>query len=378
MSRIFIPFTSAVAFGLMFLAITCTVDHGWSERIEVTPAVNGAYDPAAGYEYGRLHVLWRGGNPYGSIFASFSDDRGMTWVSAVRLSEPSATCFYPVLRNGPLGLYAAWTSWNNGVTQVVFKKTLDHGLTWTAAVTKFDGASGAMVDMYCEASIVAVSWQSPAGPRCAVSWDQGQSWHQPAGPNSACIAPAVTLSSGGMPVMTWTDAAGNMSVSRQVNPDDPWLAPVILPVAGNGRYLDARIVPVAPSGLVIAARYEEDGATGFRIGHAPVDFDETSDWEGLEKQPIAFVHPAMLYEFTCHDDVLRIAATGSDGIPRLVTSFDGGEIWQQAVSLARRDDEDDWGPCGRVSIAWNQASVFAVWSTPVPGTGYSLYLRIYQ
>jgi len=83
---------------------------------------------------GNVYVLWqRTHNSGNDIWLSRSADNGATFAAAVQMSD-SGDFQHPDIACAPDGtVYAVWFDNNNNARDIYFRKTSDHGQTWSAA-----------------------------------------------------------------------------------------------------------------------------------------------------------------------------------------------------------------------------------------------------
>jgi len=100
----------------------------WTAEASAQPAI--AVDAS-----GRIHVAWSDATTGDSeIYYKKSSDGGATWITSKSLTWNTGDSLSPALAVDILGnLHLVWSDKTPGSSEVYYRKSADHGATWTAA-----------------------------------------------------------------------------------------------------------------------------------------------------------------------------------------------------------------------------------------------------
>lgn len=154
---------------IIALAFPITILAQWTPRINISPnAVAASLNENAGQclavNGDTVHVVWSDHRSQGhAIYYRHSLDSGITWNTAAPITDTTGSATFPAIAVNGLTVHVVWLDTLLGVPASFYKRSLDGGNTWEAAVcldsnTKFwpgVATSGSMVFVTLNKELVA-------------------------------------------------------------------------------------------------------------------------------------------------------------------------------------------------------------------------------
>lgn len=110
-----------------------SIDGGisWSADTRLTLSLGGAYNPSVSMSGGNVHVVWhdyRHSNY--EIYYKGSQNNGLSWGSDKRITNNTASSFYPSVASTGNNVFVVWQDGRFGNDEILFKSSPDNGDNW--------------------------------------------------------------------------------------------------------------------------------------------------------------------------------------------------------------------------------------------------------
>ena len=110
-----------------------SIDGGlsWTADTRLTFSMGGAYNPSVSISGGNLHVVWhdyRHSNY--EIYYKGSQNNGLSWGTDKRITNNSASSFYPSVASTGNIVFIVWQDGRFGNDEILFKSSPDNGNNW--------------------------------------------------------------------------------------------------------------------------------------------------------------------------------------------------------------------------------------------------------
>ena len=103
----------------------------WSADIRLTNDPAASYYPSVAVSDSNIHVVWydlRDGNR--EIYYKRSTDNGTTWGSDMRLTNDDSSSYYPSVAVSGSNVHVVWYDLRDGNREIYYKRSTDNGTTW--------------------------------------------------------------------------------------------------------------------------------------------------------------------------------------------------------------------------------------------------------
>ncbi len=152
----------------------------WSEDIRLTNNIADSKYPSIAVYGSNVHIVWLDGRDGGSqIYYKHSLDNGTNWSVDTRLTESTTWSDHPSIAVYGSYVHVVWNDGRNGPNQIIYKRSLDNGLTWSSDYI-FANSIANWSSIAVSGSNVHVAWVDSRDGNCEIyykhSFDNGTNW----------------------------------------------------------------------------------------------------------------------------------------------------------------------------------------------------------
>ena len=332
---------------LINYGVTLTLRAQWSAAVNISPdatsaLLNESMGSCIGVSSDTVHVVWadRLSAKRGAIYYTQSADTGLTWSSAVAISDLNDNAFNPAIAVNGRNLHVVWRTVdtiNNAHRTSWYKHSLDGGITWGPSIVVDSSiadwpavaVSGNLV--YVANDIVTTSTPYNTEIFFIRSVDNGDTWssHQQI-TNSAGRSEDEAIAAHGSDVyMSWNDNRnGPLQIFYKHSGD-----------AGLTWDPDVLVNSEPSYGTMVSVdgEYVDVPSTGASSGHYQVHLNSSGDggstWGpdlNLSNDPAnTYYYPYMVRDSS--DLHLTCVKSGTGG--QYLHSYNGGATWDSPYNL---------------------------------------------
>ena len=349
----------------------------WSAAVNVSHNPGLSWRPVLAVDGGgRIYGVWQDSTPGNwEIYFSRSGDHGATWSTALNISGTADYSWAPAATVDHLGrLHLAWREGTVNSGRLFFRRSSDHGSSWSPAAAISDApagseepvigvnSSGHICVVWRQGSPISSEIYFSRSTNLGVSWSSAQNIsHTPGG----SVSPAVALNSLGHIQVVWQDfTPGNYEIyfCRSINHGSSWssaqnisnasgssTSPAIT-VNGPG-HLQAAWRESIPGNPDIYFKSSEDGggnwARAVNVSKSPADSSRTV----MAKDGAGNLYAAWLDDIDYRYEVC------------FSRSSDLGKNWTAPVIIDTIEDISPWkGEFGRIIMAADHTGhIYVLW-----------------
>jgi hypothetical protein len=204
--------------------------------LNVSNNTGGSQSPAIAVDAGTIHLAWYDDTPGNwEIVYSKSTDGGITWSAPVNVSNNTAGSYTPKIAVEAGGtIHVVWQDWTPGNSEIFYSKSTDGGITWSAPVNVSNNAGNQMSQTIAvDAGIIYLAWWDSGNREIfySNSSDGGFTWSTPVNASNTAgnsVEPAIAVDAGTIYLAWADDTPGNREVlySKSIDGGGTWSASV--------------------------------------------------------------------------------------------------------------------------------------------------------